>query len=84
MQWSEIINTHPEQWLLVEALEAHSEGSQRILDDIATLNAFDDSKSAMDIYRKFHHQTQNRELYVLHTSKETLAITERVWSGIRR
>lgn len=31
MQWQEIRKHYPEQWLLVEAVEAHSDAGKRIL-----------------------------------------------------
>jgi hypothetical protein len=30
--WSEVRKAYPDQWLVVEALEAHTEGHQRLLD----------------------------------------------------
>jgi hypothetical protein len=38
---------------------------------------------AMDEYSELHKQAPNRELYVLHTSREKLDIDERKWLGIR-
>ena len=34
-------------------------------------------------YLQLHHQSPERELYVLHTDREVLDITERRWLGIR-
>ena len=31
MRWSDVRTTYPNQWLVIEALEAHTEGNQRIL-----------------------------------------------------
>lgn len=83
MKWKEIRNHYPSQWLLVEALEAHSEEDKRVLDEIAVVDIFPDSKEAMSGYAKLHHQEPDRELFVLHTDRETLDITERRWIGIR-
>ena len=83
MQWQEIREHYPQQWLLLEALQAHSEGNKRILDQLAILGTFADSTSALRDYSQFHHEAPNRELYVFHTSRETLDITERRWLGIR-
>lgn len=83
MQWAEIRRHYPEQWLLLEALDAHTEGNQRILEQLAVLGAFDDSQSAMRRYAQLHHVAPARELYVFHTSRETLNVTERRWYGVR-
>lgn len=83
MQWAEIRRPYPEQWLLLEALDAHTEGNQRILEQLAVLDAFDDSQSAMKRYAQLHHVAPARELYVFHTRRETLDVTERRWYGVR-
>lgn len=84
MKWNEIRGHFPRQWLLVEATRAHSEGNQRILDDLAVIETFPTGKSAMDGYVELHEQSPQRELYVLHTDREKLDIEELRWLGIRR
>jgi hypothetical protein len=76
MQWSEIRERYPRQWLLVEAVEAHSEDRQRILDDIEVLQTFQDSLAAMNSYKKVHLRNPQREMYVLHTDRQQLDIGE--------
>ena len=83
MQWSEIREHYPERWLLVEATRAHSSGERRILDDLAVLDSFPDSREAWSGYAERHRQAPSRELYVCHTSREILEIIERSWLGIR-
>ncbi len=46
MEWGEIRSRYPAQWLLVEALEAHSEGGYRMMNKIAVLNTYADSNEA--------------------------------------
>ena len=83
MKWKEIREHFPEQWLLVEATRAHSEGNRRILDDLAVVETFPSGKSAMNGYMDLHEQSPYRELYVLHTDREDLEIEELRWLGIR-
>ncbi len=83
MKWNEICQKYPEQWLLVEALQAHSEGDKRILDDISVVNVYPNSREAMKSYKKLHHETPQREWVVLHTSIAQLVFPERTWLGIR-
>jgi hypothetical protein len=83
MQWAEIRQTHPQQWLLVEAVEAHTEADRRVLDDIAVINTFPDSKSALESYREFRRRFPERELLVLHTEREVLEIGVRYRLGLR-
>jgi len=37
MDWQEIRQTHPHQWLLVEALEARSENDRRIVEQMSVV-----------------------------------------------
>ncbi len=83
MNWYEIRKHYPRQWLLIEAVRARSEGGKRILEQIAVIGTFSDSVSAMNDYKKLKHESPGRELFVFHTSREELDITERRWLGIR-
>jgi hypothetical protein len=83
MNWNEVRKSYRDRWLLVEALRARSEQGYRILEDLSVLASFSDSTSAWREYVLRHRQLPERELYVLHTSRETLEITERTWFGIR-
>jgi hypothetical protein len=85
MKWFEIRRTYPNQWLIIEALQAHTTTeNQRELDTIAVMESCTDSVSAIQTYRRLHEQYPVREFYYVHTSRETLDIRERVWTGIRR
>lgn len=67
----------------MEALTAHTEGYRRILDQLAAIKAFDDSQAALRSYADLHHAAPTRELYVFHTSRESLHVVERRWLRIR-
>ena len=81
--WEEIRRQFPRQWLLVEALAARSSEGKRVLDDIAMLDAFQGAGAAMKSYQQAHRRSPQRELYVVHTDREALDITEVDWLGIR-
>ena len=83
MQWQAVRDHFPSQWLLVEAIKAHSDGNKRILDDIAVIDIFADSLSALKGQSQLRRQWPARELLVLHTDKEMLDITELRWLGLR-
>jgi hypothetical protein len=84
MRWPEIREAYPERWLIVEALEAHTESNRRLLDRIAVVELCPDAEAALQRYRQLHQEFPSRELYFVHTSRETLDIEERWWTGIRR
>jgi hypothetical protein len=83
MKWKDIRRIYSHQWLLVEAIKAHSKADQRILDELAVVDIFADSVSAMQRYADLHQDAPARELYVFHTDREMLEITERRWLGIQ-
>ncbi len=85
MQWPEIRKAYPNEWLIIEALQAHtSTAHQRQLDKIAVIERCADGNSAMQRYRHLHQQHPGREFYFVHTSREALDIREQQWLGIRR
>jgi hypothetical protein len=83
MRWSEIRVAHPEQWLVVEALEAHSENDHRIFDRIAIVEVCSDGRKEMKRYSDLQREHPHRELCFVHTSKAELEFEERLWLGIR-
>jgi hypothetical protein len=83
MQWRDVRKLHPDQWLVIEALEAHSEDGHRVLDQIAVLEVCADGAAAHRRYRELHRAEQNRELYFAHTQNAELQIDERPWVGVR-
>ncbi len=76
MQWSQVRTAYPDQWLVIEALEAHTRDRQRILDRIAVIETCADGKAAMTCYRQLHRQYPLREFYFVHTSRHELDIVE--------
>ena len=83
MPWPEIRERYPHQWLLLEATEAHSSGGRRILERLTVLETCPDGLSAMRRYGEVHAQDPRRELYVLHTDRDTVEVEEAHWGGIR-
>lgn len=85
MQWSEIHKTYPNQWLVIEALEAHTtQDNRRQLKRIAVVEYCSDGSTAMQSYRRLHNQYPGREFYFVHTSREEIGIREQQWLGIPR
>ena len=85
MQWPEIRRAYPDQWLVVEALEAHTTSDrQRVPDRLAVIELCPDRSAAFQCYRRLRQQFAQREFYFLHTSREVLDIRESRWLGIRR
>ncbi|MEE2718128.1 MAG: hypothetical protein VX610_11945 [SAR324 cluster bacterium] len=81
MNWQEIRTQYPHQWLLLEAVDAHTQANHRVVEQFSVINSYPDSHQAMESYAQFHHGNPEKELYVLHTDKEAVEILERQWLG---
>jgi len=84
MLWSEVRARHPGEWLVIEAVEAHTdEHRRRVFDKLAVLESCPDGAAALRRYRALASQLTGRELYFVHTSCAQLDVEERTWTGIR-
>lgn len=83
MRWSEVRAAHPDRWLVIEALEAHTEDTRRVFDRIAVVDVCPDGRATMKRYAELHRQHPQRELCFVHTGTAELEIEERPWMGIR-
>jgi hypothetical protein len=83
MRWTELREHYPHRWLVVEAVEAHSAAGHRELGELALVDAFGDGEAALRAYLRLHRQVPEREIYVLHSDREALDITERTCLGLR-
>jgi len=84
MQWSDVRQAYPDEWLIVEALAAETTPAhRRNLKRIAVVERCSDGDAALQSYRRLHQQYPLREFYYVHTSREELDIREQTWVGIR-
>lgn len=84
MKWAEIRATYPNQWLVIEALDAQTTPDQkRQLAQIAVIERCQDGTEAMQRYRLLHQQYPVREFYFVNTRREELDIHVRRWLGVR-
>lgn len=75
MNWHELRASHPHSWLVIEAIDAFTENSQRIIPQLTFIASFgDDWQAAWDRYKTLHSADKHREYYVVHTDRETLDI----------
>jgi len=84
MRWEEVREQYPEQWLVIEALESHTEDDRRKLEQMTVVQVCTDGAAAYERYRELHRQYPTREFYFVHTAREELDIRERHWLGLRR
>lgn len=80
MRWDEVRVAHPDRWLVIEAIAAHTlvegEVRRRILDDIVVVDLFEDGNVAWRRCWKLQREDQGRELYAVHSSNLAIEIIE--------
>ncbi len=77
MNWQQIRELYPHRWVVVEALDAHTEIGKRIVNQMSLVDAFgDDWGDAWECYKQVHQIDRGREYYVLHTTNAELDIEE--------
>jgi hypothetical protein len=85
MNWQSVREAYPDQWLVIEALEAHTLANlQRQIVRISVVEQCVDGASAFARYRVLHRQFPEREFFYVHTSRQDLDIREVQWLGVRR
>ena len=66
MNWAEVVQAYPDQWVLVEVLVAHEEEHQRVLDQVVVVETCDDGASTWQAYDRWHEAHPQREFYFAH------------------
>lgn len=84
MNWKEVRNQYPSKWVLVEAIKAHSSENKRIVEQMAVISEYPNSKDAWRGYKDLHLINSSRELYIFHTMNEEIEVEEERFIGIRR
>ena len=75
MNWQQIRETYPHTWVVVEAIDAHTAGTERVIEALEVIDVFgDDSQAAWAHYQNIHKADKSREYYVLHTDRQSLNI----------
>ncbi|AEF95228.1 hypothetical protein Desca_2396 [Desulfotomaculum nigrificans CO-1-SRB] len=84
MLWEEVKKIYPNQWVIIEAMEAHTERNKRIIGQVTVVNNFhDDNNQALLQYLQLHRKYREREFYVVHISRPELDIIEQRWTRVR-
>jgi len=74
---------HPNAWLIIEAVRAHSEEDRRVVERLDVVEVPPDGAAAHRRYRELYRTQPERELYFAHTKNDELLIEERLWTGWR-
>ncbi|MGI9861957.1 hypothetical protein SDD30_11320 [Moorella naiadis] len=84
MQWEDVKRAYPSQWVVIEAVEAHSKDNKRIIDKMAVIDSFmHGTKKVLRENARWHKLYPGREILIVHTSRPELDIEERRWAGVR-
>jgi len=69
MRWNDFKKTTPNQWVIIEAIDAYTEGEKRIIEDIQLVELFgEDNIGASRHYAQLHkaHPKKNTMLSIPH------------------
>lgn len=84
MIWEDVKKSYPQQWVIIEAVDACSEENKRIIKSIQLVELFgEDNNGALRRYVGLHKVHPEKEYYVVHTSRPELNVKERNWTGVR-
>lgn len=73
MDWQAIRARYPNCWIVIEALNAYTAGTQRIVENVEVIAVFgNDFAPAWEYYKSV--ADGQRELYVVHTARSELNI----------
>ncbi|QGQ99325.1 hypothetical protein EHS13_32915 [Paenibacillus psychroresistens] len=82
MRWEEVQERFPNEWVVLEAIKAHSSEGQRYIEEVVVIDQFDNSIAAMNKYNDLHREEPHREYCFFHTTHPSLVARER-YAGIR-
>ena len=69
MKWQEARVIYPDRWLVIEALETHTESDRKVkLDEIAVLDICDDGGKVMRLYQSWRQKLRGREILFVHST----------------
>jgi hypothetical protein len=76
MTWEAIRQQYPHRWLLVEAIDAYTEGTKQVVQDLLLIDVFGSEvdDNTWDHYICIRQPNMAREYYLFHTDNETLDI----------
>lgn len=84
MKWSEVREHFPNTIVLVEAIKSETIGNERVIDEMAVIDNFENGNAAWKVYKKLHAENHSRELYIFHTNNEKIKVIEQPYIGVRR
>jgi hypothetical protein len=83
MTWQTVREHFPNSWVLVEATQSESKDGFWHIHDMAVLQSFEVTTTALDAYEKLPKKVKQKDVAVFHTSHDKLEIPETFWFGIR-
>ena len=84
MRWEDLKKAVQHQWVLIEAIDAQTEGDRRIIGDILLVDVFgDDDIAAQRRYAQLHKAQPLKDYYIVHTDRPELNVKVKYWAGVR-
>ena len=83
MTWEQIRTTYPDRWVLMEALDARTEGDRRVFCELSVLDTVDNNTNVFPRYNEYRKRFPNREIIFYHASNAQMDVQVRVVPGFR-
>lgn len=83
MTWEQIREKYPNQWVLMEALNAHTEGDRRVFEQLSVLDACTANSDVFPRYKALKQQFPQKEIIFYHASRPRMDVEVRYWAGAR-
>ena len=83
MTWQEVQTLHPDQWLVIEALQTRHAPRKRILEEVQVIAIGTNGSEARRQCENLRRNEQSRHYYYFHTGREPLEVLEGIRLGVQ-
>jgi hypothetical protein len=83
MTWEQIRAHYPDQWVIMEALQAKTDGDRRVFEQLAVLDSCVDNGELFPRYKKLRAAFPGKELIFYHSANTTMDVKIKNWYGVR-
>lgn len=83
MTWQAVQALHPNQWLVIEALETRYEPGKRVLEQVHVINSCTNGSEARRQCEALRRDDPLKQYYYFHTGREQLEVLEGIRLGVQ-
>jgi hypothetical protein len=84
MTWQQVQSLHPNQWLVIEAIQTRYEPGKRILEEVQVITTCTNGSEARRRCEALRRDEPSNQYYYFHTGREQLEVLEGIRLGVQR